>query len=93
MKYFVSNKNYTTYSKNKYNFIFNYAYLFGVFHNRCIRSCISLYMFNLDQGCQTHFMGGHISLTVAFKGPNVILGLYKCNYSLSRGKELGAAAG
>ena len=30
---------------------------------------------------------GHISLTVAFKGPNVILGLYKCNYSLTRGKE------
>ena len=27
------------------------------------------------------FTGGHISLTVAFKGPNVILGLYKCNYS------------
>ena len=24
---------------------------------------------------------------VAFKGPNVILGLYKCNYSLTRGKE------
>ena len=32
-------------------------------------------------------------LTVAFKGPNVILGLYKCNYSLTRGKELSAAAG
>ena len=28
---------------------------------------------------------------VAFKGLNVILGLYKCNYSLTRGKELGAA--
>ena len=25
---------------------------------------------------------------VAFKEPNVILGLYKCNYSLTRGKEL-----
>ena len=25
--------------------------------------------------------------------PNVILGLYKCNSSLTRGKELGAAAG
>ena len=25
---------------------------------------------------------------VAFKGPNVILELYKCNYSLTRGKEL-----
>ena len=28
---------------------------------------------------------------VAFKGPHVILGLYKCN--LTRGKELGAATG
>ena len=37
----------------------------------------------LQQGCHTHFHGGHISLTVAFKGPNVILGLYKCNYSLT----------
>ena len=44
---------------------------------------------------------GHFSLVVAFKGPNVILGLnqctyilglYKCNYYLTRGKELGAAA-
>ena len=25
---------------------------------------------------------------VAFKGPKVTLGLYKCNYSLTRGKEL-----
>ena len=37
--------------------------------------------------------GGHISLVVAFKGPNVIFGLCKCNYSLTRGKELSAAAG
>ena len=29
---------------------------------------------------------------VAFKRPSVILGLYKCNYSFTRGKELGAAA-
>ena len=28
------------------------------------------------------FTRGHISLAVAFKGLNVILGLYKCNYSL-----------
>ena len=26
----------------------------------------------LVQGCQTHFHWGHISLVVAFKGPNVI---------------------
>ena len=37
--------------------------------------------------------GAHVSLTVAFKGPNEILELYKCNYSLTRGKELGAATG
>ena len=36
---------------------------------------------------------GHISLAVAFKGPNVILGLHKCNYSLTRGKELSSATG
>ena len=35
--------------------------------------------------------GGHINLMVAFKGLNVIFGLYKCNYSLTRGKELSAA--
>ena len=34
------------------------------------------------------FTGGHISLVVAFKRPNIILGLYKYNYPLSRGKEL-----
>ena len=41
----------------------------------------------LRQGCQTHFHPGHTGLMVAFKGPNVILGLHKCNY-LTRGKEL-----
>ena len=30
---------------------------------------------------------------VAFKGPNIILGLYKCNYSVTVKRELGAAAG
>ena len=35
----------------------------------------------------------HISLEVAFKGLNVILGLYKYNYSLTVKRELGAAAG
>ena len=44
-------------------------------------------------GIKLIFTRGHISLEVTFKGPNVILGLYKCNYSLTRGKELGAAAG
>ena len=45
------------------------------------------------RGVKLIFTRGHISLTVAFKGPNVSLGLYKCNYSLTRGKELGTAAG
>ena len=31
------------------------------------------------RGCQLIFTGGHISLWVAFKGPNVILGLCKSN--------------
>ena len=39
------------------------------------------------------FTRGHISLGLAFKGLNVILGLYKCNYSLTSGKELGTATG
>ena len=33
-------------------------------------------------GVKLIFTGGHVSLTVAFKGPNVIVGLYECNYSL-----------
>ena len=42
-----------------------------------------LALYTLSQGCQTHFHQSHISLEVALKGPNVILGLYKCNYSLT----------
>lgn len=37
--------------------------------------------------------GAHISLEVTFKGLDVILGLRKRNYSLTRGEALGAAAG
>ena len=44
------------------------------------------------RGVKLIFTRGHISLAVAFKGPNVILGLWKGNYSLTRGQELGAAA-
>ena len=46
----------------------------------------------LIRGVKLIFIRGHISHEVAFKGPNVTLGLYKCSYSLTRGKELGAAA-
>ena len=45
-----------------------------------------------SSGVKLMFTRGHISLAVACKGPNVMLGLYKCNYSLTRGKELGTAA-
>ena len=38
------------------------------------------------------FTRDHISLMVAFKGPDVILGLYKCNYSLTVKWEVGATA-
>ena len=46
-----------------------------------------------SRGVKLIFTRGHVSLAVAFKGLNVILGLYKFNYSLARGKELGTAAG
>ena len=39
------------------------------------------------RGVKLIFTGGHISFTVAFKRPKVILGLYKCNYSLTRGRS------
>ena len=42
------------------------------------------------RGVKLIFTGGHISLAVAFKGPDVILGLYTCNYSLIVKRELGA---
>ena len=38
-------------------------------------------------------LGGNISLEVAFKGSNVILGLYKCNYSLIRARSSALALG
>ena len=55
-----------------------------------IRELTSLKCF-IPRVSNSFSLGGHISLTVAFKGPNVILGLYKYNYSLTRGKELGTA--
>ena len=44
-------------------------------------------------GVKLIFTSSHSSLAVAFKGLNVILGLYKCNCSLTRGKELGPDPG
>ena len=49
-------------------------------------------LFPLARGSKLICTGGHISLAVAFKGPNVILGLYKCDYSLTVKRELRAAA-
>ena len=43
------------------------------------------------RGVKLIFTRGHISLAVAFKGPNVMLGLYKRNYSLTVKWELGTA--
>ena len=42
-------------------------------------------------GVKLIFTGGHVSLAVASKGPNIILGLCTCNYSLTKGKKLGGA--
>ena len=42
----------------------------------------------IRMGVKLILTGGHINFMAAFKGLNVILGLYKCNYSLTRGKEL-----
>ena len=44
------------------------------------------------RGIKLIFTGGHINLVVTFKGLNVTLRLYNCNYSLSRDKELLSAA-
>ena len=46
--------------------------------------------FKVGVGVKLIFTRGHISLEVAFKGPNVILGLY--NYSLTVKWEVGATA-
>ena len=44
------------------------------------------------RGVNLIFTRGHINLAVAFKGPNVLLELYKGNYSLTAKQELSAAA-
>ena len=67
------------------------------FYLNCVRQCgwLNNDTLPLKQGCQTHFhQEPHQPWlpSKATKGPNVISGLHKCNYSLTRGKELGAAA-
>ena len=54
---------------------------------------ITFHFYGLIRDVKLIFTGGHSSLEVAFKGPNGILGLYKCNYSLTIKRELGAAPG
>ena len=50
-----------------------------------------LFILTLSRRVKLLFTRGHISLKVVLKGPNVILGLYKCNYSLTVKRELSAA--
>ena len=45
------------------------------------------------RGGKLIFTRGHNSLAVAFKRPNVMLGMHKCNYSLTVQRELIAATG
>ena len=47
----------------------------------------------MDQGCQTHFHRRPGQPPGCLQRADVILGLYKCNYSRTRGKELSAASG
>ena len=51
-------------------------------------ACLMLFEMVYFRGIELIFTGGHISLAVAFKQLNVILGLHKRNYSLTRVKEL-----
>ena len=46
----------------------------------------------LEQDVKLIFTRDQVSLAVAFKGSNIILGLYKCNYFLTVKRELGTAA-
>ena len=46
-----------------------------------------------EQACQTHSHRGPHQPRGCLQRANVILGLYKCNYSLTVKQELGAAAG
>ena len=56
-------------------------------------ACVTFKVLSTEgRGVKLIFIRGHISLKVAFKGPNVLLGLCKYNSSLTRGKELSAAA-
>ena len=65
----------------------------GGIKNFIISIVFLTYIMLYHRGVKLTFTRGHISLAAAFKGPDVTSGLYKCNYSLTRGKELGAAAG
>ena len=58
---------------------------------RCLPKCLTYDKLYIG-GVKFIFMRGHISFTFAFEGPNVILGLSKCNYSLIVKRELSTAA-
>ena len=54
--------------------------------------CLEWIILSSRAGVSNSFSLGATS-AVAFQGLNVVLGLYKCNYSFTVKRELGAAAG
>ena len=70
------------------HWLISLSIMFYFLHIKCLKFSCTYF-----KGVKLIFTGGHISLTVAFKGLNVILGLYKCNYSLTVKWEVGAATG
>ena len=59
-----------------------------------LNNSIIIYWRNtLLRGVKLIFTRGHSNLAVAFKGMNVVLGLYKCNYPLAVKQELSIASG
>ena len=58
---------------------------------RTERSRLTSTFLTLNRGVKLIFTKSHVSLAVTFKEPNIILGLYKCNYSLTVKRELSAA--
>ena len=59
-------------------------------HYEAAETC-KLFTKPIAQGYQTHFHRGPHQPRGCLKRANVILGLYKCNYSITVKPELGAA--
>ena len=58
-----------------------YVILHGVKHSK--HSLVLFIYFALEQGCQTHFHQGPHQTRDCLQRAEIILGLYKCNYSLT----------